>query len=273
MTHLRDDDLLNSVRVADPLRTNQAGALTGEHLTSARRVLQARVDAERGRRVFTTSPSRWRRRAVAVALAGVALPMAAAVGVPAVGARPGTSSPDGGGLVGTARASENGLTCGSGYAQPIPPRTAAVRPWPATLPPGWTARSVFARASTGTGWCTTPSLVVARKDATGLVTGLVQITGPARNVNVDGSAAPSPDRVAGLPALAFPAPDLPGLQLRSWLITDRTGAQWYASVVGYPLEQARSLLSAATLNGRTATWDTSSVPGLAVLAVLPRDVG
>jgi len=263
MTRLRGSELLDMVRDVDPLR-EQDQTYTVAHLASARRVLQSRVDADSPRLGTTAPPARWRRRLVTVAVTAVTAPLAAALVVPVVGSHLG--GPPVQGLVGTARASDSGLTCGSGYAQPIPPRTADPRPWPATIPAGWTVRSVFARATTGTGWCAAPSLVAAQRDVTGLITGLVQITGPARNVTVDGTAVPSPDHVAGLPALAFPAPDLPGPQLRSWLITDRTGAQWYASVVGYPLDQARALLSAVTLNGRTAAWNGTKAPGLTVLS-------
>lgn len=280
MRHPSAVDLVNAFTVTDPLAAEPEQGRTDAHLLSARRVLQARIEAAplttaAPVAVPLTAPSPWRRRLVVLAATATVLPVVTAVLVPAVTGRLG-HDPTGGTLIATAHASETGLTCGNGYARAIPPDQADPRPFPNTLPTGWDVKNVFARSTSTNGWCTRPSLVAAHTDRNGLITGLIQIIGPARHVIVDGAtgpahpdgtyAKPTPDTIGGLSALSFPAPDLGGPQVHSWLITDPTGDQWYATTVGYPKEQGRELLAAATLNSPSVSWDAKQAPGLSVLS-------
>ncbi len=250
---MKTDDLLALVRLADPLQDvdDPAG-----HLDSARRVLDART-----RGVPRPVPVRtWRRRLVTVLAVATVLPLAAVV-VPALPGGPSPSRP----LLGTATAGEGGLTCGTGYAQPIRPDTAAVRPFPTDLPSGWTVKDLFARSETSTGWCTVPSLNAATLDPSGLVTGSVTLTGPLRGVRVDDAETETPDRVGAYAARRLGPPLSGAPQFLRWIVTDERGEQWYAVANGYPLDRARELLAAATYVDRTVVWDAALAPGLRVL--------
>lgn len=257
-------DLLDLVGAHDPLlREPDASGQTERHLLSSRRVLDLRTAAPAPARHVARRPV-WRRRFILVAVAAAALPVAA-VAVPPALDRPGL----GASLVGTASASEAGLQCGTGYAQAIRPDSAAVRPWPGELPTGWSVREVFARATEVTGWCTTPSLTAAQVAPGGLIVGTVKITGPTQGIAVDPSERLSGDRIGAYEArrLQSSAPravDSPDTHA-TWIITDGLGAQWYATVDGYPADRARSLLAAATFDGRSVTWDPASAPELQVL--------
>lgn len=263
---MNDTDLVEMFTVTDPLRADTSTAGTDGHLLTARRVLDARRSGVGP--VPVPARSR-RRRLVVVAALATALPVAATVLAPAVSSRLGTNVP----LAGTAIAGEGGLTCGEGYAAAIRPDAANPRPWPQQLPAGWAVREVFARAYTGTGWCTTPSLNAAEVDPSGTVTGSVKITGPARGIEVgDGGPEPTEDRIGpyaarrlapygGAPVPVDAVPD----QFTKWIITDGDGAEWYATVQGYTAEQGRKLLSAATLQGGLVAWDTARAPQLQVL--------
>lgn len=259
---MKTHNLLDLVGGCDPLRRDDAG-LTEEHLRSSRRLLDLRTSAP-AHSLPVPQRSTWRWRLVLVAAAAAALPVAA-VAVPAALER----AELGGSLVGTASATEAGLECGTGYAQPIRPDSATVRPWPGELPSGWSVREVFARATEVTGWCTTPSLTAAQLDQSGLVVGTVTITGPIHSIAVDPSQRLSEDRIG-----TYGARRLLGSALEAgdstdthatWIITDDTGAQWYAFVDGYPAEQARSLLAAATFDGRSVSWNQATAPSLRVL--------
>lgn len=250
---MKTDDLLALVRSADPLQ-HVDGA--DDHLSSARRVLDARTSG-----VPRQVPARtWRRRLVTVLAVATVLPLAAVV-VPALPGGPSPSRP----LLGTATAGEGGLTCGTGYAQPIRPDTAEVRPFPADLPPGWTVEDLFARSESSTGWCTVPSLNAASVDSAGLVTGSVTLTGPMRGVRVDDAETEVPDRIGAYAARRLGPPLSGAPQFLRWIVTDEHGEQWYAVTNGYPLERARQLLGAATFVDRTVVWDTAAAPGLRVL--------
>lgn len=219
--------------------------------------------------VAVGTPRGWGRRLVVVAAVATALPVAATLLTPVISSRLG---PDGL-LAGTAVAGDGGLTCGEGYSRPIRPDTADPRPWPQQLPAGWSAQEVYARAYTGAGWCTTPSLNAATVDASGLVTGNVSITGPARRIDVgDGGAPTTDDRIGpyaarrldpygGAPTPVDADPD----RLHEWIITDAGGEQWFAVVNGYTAMQGRELLAAATLRDGMLTWDTTRAPQLQVL--------
>jgi hypothetical protein len=255
-------NLLDLVRTADPLAGDEADrARTDQHLQSARRVLMARTAG--AAQAPARAPLSGRRR-LAVVLAGATALSAAAVVVPGLVDRPQLS----GSLVGTATASEGGLVCGEGYAQAIRPDTARSRPWPSALPAGWQVSEVFARSTEVTGWCTTPSLTAAQLDAGGLVTGTVQITGPTPGIRISASERVIEERIGAYDARRLQGEselDAGAAPHSAWVITDGTGAQWFAAVDGYPLDQARRMLAAATLDGRTVTWDSTATPELRVL--------
>jgi len=267
-SRLTDADLDGALRAADPLAASGSDAVDRAHAVSAGAVLTHRLaaaDAQHppGRRARV--PARWRRRLLGVAAAVVVLPTAAVVIGPTVGARFGARAP----FVGTAVASDGRLTCEGGYAQAIPPATAPVRLWPTALPAGWTVTDVYARRTSGTNWCTAPSLIAARTDRTGLVTGTVSLTGPVAGIDVDHlgiiineHAKTAPDRVGAYRATRLT--DRDRTDYHTWVVTDSSGAQWFAAVDGYPLAQARGALGAATL-GRTVTWDPRRAPGLTVV--------
>lgn len=257
------DHLIELISRHDPLHTEAGELTTKEHLRSARTVLDVRTA---GPRVVVPRP-RWHRRVVVVAAVATAVPVAAVLLAPALTSLPGFGNP----VIGTATASESGLSCGVGYAQPIRPDSADPRPWPSTLPAGWIVRNVFARASDVMGWCTTPSLTAAQVDGTGLVTGSIKITGPTPAIEVDPSEQVTPDRIGiydaqRLGRTGAPEPiDAAPSEHFAWIITDGNGEQWYAAVDGYPVDTARRLLSAATYDGRRVNWDAPVAPDLRVL--------
>ncbi len=254
---LSESDLDDLLRAADPLAEPGSDAVTQAHLASAGAVLTHRVAAAE-RRGKVRIPRRWRRRLLGVAAAVVVLPTAAVVIGPTVAARFGARAP----FVGTAVASDGRLTCEGGYAQAIPPATAPVRLWPAALPTGWKVTTVYARRPGGINWCTAPSLVAARTDRTGLITGTVSLTGPVAGISLDDHTENAPDRVGVYRATRLTARDHTGYH--TWVVTDASGAQWFAAVDGYPLTQARAVLAAATLGG-TVTWNPHRAPGLTVV--------
>lgn len=259
-------DLLDALRDADPLRA--LPDTTDAHLQTAHRVLLARLDEPAPAR-------RWRRRLATVLVAAVAVPALGVVAVSVVSDR--VTAPLGG--VGTAYASAGGLSCGVGYAQPIPPSSADARPWPVALPAGWSVTEVFARETELTGWCVTPSLVAVTTGPDGAVSSHLAITGPARGVVSPGSPGgpddpmpadtSEPDTVGGLEAeyIRSTAPPVvgDGADHHSWLITDQTGDQWFADVSGYPVDEARALVEAASFVDRRVVWDAAQAPGLDVL--------
>lgn len=261
---MNNRELSDLLRRHDPLRHDaHDGTRTDNHVRSSRRVLDVRTSGPRAGAPTTSRPP-WRRRLVVVLSAAAVLPMAA-IAVPAS-----LDRDDGGSsLVGTANATEAGLQCGRGYARPIRPDSAAARPWPGALPAGWSVREVAASAAEVTGWCTNPSLTVAELDATGLVLGTVKVTGPSRGITVSPSQPIGADRIGTYEALRMqgagpdPAggPDLHA----AWLITDDSGAQWFAAVDGYPADQARRLLAAATFDADTVKWNGAAAPEMRVL--------
>jgi len=267
-SHLTDSELADALRAADPLTAPGSETVDRAHLISAGAVLTHRLTtaaAEHPRGTAGRVPARWRRRLLGVAAAVVVLPTAAVVIGPTVAARFGARAP----FVGTAVAGDGRLTCEGGYAQAIPPATAPVRLWPTALPAGWTVTAVYARRTSGTNWCTAPSLVAARTDRTGLITGTVSLTGPVAGIDVDHlgiiineHANTAPDRIGVYRATRLT--DRDRTDHHTWVVTDSSGAQWFAAVDGYPLAQARAALGAATL-GRTVTWDPHRAPGLTVV--------
>jgi len=250
MTRLTTSSLTEVLRAADPL-----DAETAADLTTARTILDTRLDGVPTAKPIKT-PSRWRVRSAAIAAGAAALTVTAIVAVPHFTK---TSS---GGLLGTAQASESGLTCGEGYATPIPPRSADPRLWPAWLPERWRPTKVFARAERVTGWCTAPSLVAAATGPSGTIAGTVKLTGPLPKVDIEGPT--KPDRIGTYRAVRFPHPEV--RHVYTWVITDSTGASWYAEANGFTLARARTLLGAATLhNDGAVAWDSSKAPGVKVL--------
>ena len=266
-------DLDDALRAADPLTAPGSDAVTQAHLASAGAVLTHRLTvaatADRdaphpaGRR-----PRRWRRRLLGVAAAVVVLPTAAVVIGPSITARLGEQI-SGGPFFGTAVASDGQLSCEGGYDQAIPPDTAPVRLWPTALPAGWKVKDVYARWFSGTNWCTAPSLIAARTDRTGLITGTVELTGPVAGIDVghlgieiNDRAKTAADWIGRYRAIRFT--DYDATDHHTWVVTDASGAQWFAAVYGYPLGRARAVFAAATL-GRTVTWNAHRAPGLTVV--------
>lgn len=272
--HLSGSDLDDLLRAADPLTAPGSDAVTRAHLASAGAVLTHRLattataTATRDVRTAGRVPRRWRRRLLGVAAAVVVLPTVAVVIGPTVAARLGDRA-SGGPFVAAAVASDGQLSCEGGYARAIPPDTAPIRLWPTALPTGWKITTVFARRTSGTNWCTAPSLIAAHTDRTGLITGTVALTGPVAGIDVDhlgieinDRAKTAPDRIGPYEATRLTDRDHTGYH--TWVITDSSGAQWFAAVDGYPLARARAVLAAATL-GRTVTWDPRRAPGLTVV--------
>lgn len=254
-------NLLDLIRTHDPLAGDADGTRTDEHLHSAHRVLMARTS---GPAPVTARAPRSVQRRLAFVLTGAIALSGAAVVVPDMLDRPELN----GRLVGTATASEGGLDCGSGYAQAIRPDTARSRPWPSVLPTGWEVREVFARSTEVTGWCTTPSLTAAEVNPSGLVVGSVRITGPTPGISISHSETVIDERIGEYDARRLESTfDVgEGADLHAaWVITDATGAQWYAAVDGYSVDEGRRLLAAATLDGGNVTWDAAAAPELRVL--------
>ncbi len=264
--HLSGPDLDDALRTADPLAAPGSDAVDRAHLASAGAVLTHRLTAaaaatEETRAAGSRHPRRWRRRLLGVAAAVVVLPTAAVIIGPTVTARLGDRV-SGGPFVGTAVASDGQLTCDGGGGKAIAPSAAPVRLWPTALPAGWKVTDVVANQTWGTNWCTAPSLIAARTDPTGLISGTVELTGPVAGISLDADAENAPDRVGDYRATRLTARD--NTDYHTWVVTDSSGAQWFAAVYGYPLAQARTLLAAATL-GRTVTWNPHRAPGLTVV--------
>jgi hypothetical protein len=151
------------------------------------------------------------------------------------------------------------LTCGSGRADPIAPSAAKTRLLPSILPRGWSLTKVFARSTTTTGYCVTPSLVALQTRDDGLITGKLSVLGPVRANMDDGMGGSAPDTVNGRAARRFDA-DNGGGPVYRWLWSDDQGRQWQAEVAGYSLAQARVALAAVTIDGTQVEWDTAQAP-------------
>lgn len=281
---MKTDALLDLLRSADPLgRRTGTPDLTEAHLAASRAVLRTRTslgDPPTFAATGTARPVNWRRRLITLAAAVTALPVVAAVVVPAVTHSPRVAGP----LLGVATAGDGGLSCGEGYARAIRPDHATSRPYPTILPTGWNVREILARQEDSTGWCATPSLTAATLDADNRIAGSISIIGPTRGIRTDSAQRSTPDRVgsyaaerldlfavnggtpspaAGASTAARGQADARGRY--SWIITDDAGEQWYAVADGYELQQARALLSAASYSHRAVTWDSAAAPGLRVL--------
>ncbi|WP_164842411.1 hypothetical protein [Actinoplanes solisilvae] len=227
-------------------------------------VLRTVVDGRRSAAAPASKRSRrgpqWPALLAGFTVAAVAVPLALTVAVPEIWSRttgqPAESAP----LIDAAIAADGSLDCGgdSGYAAPIRPDQSPVRLWPSTLPSGWKVMAVFARSMTATAACRTPSLVAGRF-AGGTMTGRVSVIGPARGISAtDGRD----DTVDGQKARRFVNS---GPDSYSWLWTDARKRQWYATVEGYPLKEARAVLAATGTDGDEATWNPGAAPGLTLL--------
>ena len=249
------------LRAADPIRGQDTDPLAGVHLSRAAALLAQRLlVAARTMAIRPRHRRSWRRRLIAATVAAVVLPGVAVVAGPPIAARFGLSGTP---FAESAVAGDGRLTCEGGDAAAIPPDSAAVRLWPTALPSGWRVTRVFARRFSGTNWCTAPSLVVVRTNATGLITGTVRLTGPVPGIKVEKGARTAPDRVWRYDAVRFR--DRDDSRYHTWIVTDPTGGQWFAEVDGYRLAQARALLGAARLDGHTARWESRRTPTLRVV--------
>ncbi len=266
MTRPDTDSLLASLATADPLHNPvAAGPEDDENVRRARAIYDVRISAGGGRRGWrqVRPPRHPARRLATVCLAAVALPVAAAVIAPEVTARLGRD-PERVPLASIAFADDGTTSCGGGtYTHAIRPDSSDLRLWPAVLPAGWKVRVIFARR-TAVKPCAPVSLVASRTGADGLVTGSVEIVGPAASVRVGYGSPAVEDTVNGLHAQRY---DLSASNPNSfaWLVTDATGSFWHVRVGGYPFEQARAVVQAATFHSGQVDWDASRAGGLRVL--------
>jgi hypothetical protein len=272
MNYQMEHDMITALRSADPLAAAADDTATEAHLVAARRVLEARMAAQATPPATLAVRRRgWSRKLAIAAAIAVTLPIAAVIVVPDITARLGLAQRYGG-AVGTATADGGGtagLSCGGGSAKAIRPDEADVRLWPTELPPGWRVRQVFARATSGYGWCTQPSLVLAGTLPDGTVVGSVQVTGPARDIRMDNDDKTTPDTVAGLPAGRLMAPNEGGHDplMHRWIVTDRDRGDWYVTVFGYTLPVARQLLAGVRIAGTDIAWAHVAGPDVRVLHV------
>jgi hypothetical protein len=248
----RDLDAL--LRDADPLRDASDDAA----LLSAAR---DRVDRERAGAVPGRRRLHWGHRTVLIA--------AAAAVVTAVPLVVSMLEDDGGGtsaLVAPAVAADGSISCGGGYASVVHPEDAEVRLLPDRLPDGWSFRSIMVRHNSRAGTCIAPSLTVLRQDATGQVTGRVEVTGPvdARIDQPQLVVDSVPDTVLGHPALRFDV-QASAIDLRRWVWSDEQGQQWSLETTGMPLEEARQAVTAVVADGPRVRWDPAVTPGWTVV--------
>ena len=247
------DDLDALLRAADPLR-DRPGA---DRLPAG---LRERVDRERSGVAPASRRPRWVRRTVLVA--------AAAAVVTAVPLVVSTLGDDGGGapaLVAPAVAADGSISCGDGYASAVAPEDADVRLLPDRLPDGWSFRSIMVRHNSRASTCIPPSLTVLRQDATGLVTGRIEVTGPVdARIDQPQLVESVPDTVFGHPALRFDGL-VSTIDLQRWVWSDEQGQQWSLMTTGMPLEEARQALTAVVADGPRVSWDAAVTPGWTVV--------
>ena len=248
----RDLDAL--LRDADPLRDASDDAVL---LSTAR----DRVDRERAGAVSGRRRLHWGHRTVLIA--------AAAAVVTAVPLVVGMLEDEGGGtsaLVTPAVAADGSISCGDAYASVVHPEDAEVRLLPDRLPDGWSYRSIMVRHHSRAGTCIPPSLTVLRQDATGQVTGRVEVTGPvdARIDQPQMVVDSVPDTVLGHPALRFDV-QASAIDLRRWVWSDEQGQQWSLETTGMPVEEARQAVTAVVADGPRVRWDPAVTPGWTVV--------
>ncbi|MGY1806089.1 hypothetical protein ACI8AF_01830 [Blastococcus sp. SYSU D00669] len=245
-------DLDTLLRDADPLR--------GEPGDDAARLaaLRERVDRERDGRGGDGPTLRrdWRRRAALVAVAAAAL-----TAVPVVAGIVGGDDDGGPPLITPAVAEDGSIICGAGYTTAVPLEESAVRLLPDELPAGWSYTRIYARHDVAGTSCVPPSLTALRLDPQGVVTGRVSVTGPV-DAHVDqgrllGSSVP--DTVLGQAARRFDVEVEHPVQ--HWVWTDVQGRQWSVEASGMPLDEARQVVAAASVDGDDVGWDAAAAPG------------
>lgn len=245
---MRTPNELHTLNHLDPIREVDLTELD-QHLQQARRI----VDARRPDAAPTGRRRRWRAIAVATAIAAT-MPVAAVIVVPDVVRK--TGLPWVTDLTGSATAENGmipGLSCGGGYAAAIRPGEAPLRLWPRQLPAGWTVERVFARRTSTWGWCTPPSLVLARTGAVGVVTATVTVVGPNRDIQWDGEPRLVPDRVAGQPADAVVYPGMEMANFHRWMVT--TGRdQWEVVVNGLDRAEAKAAADGLVFTDTLVSW-------------------
>jgi hypothetical protein len=248
-------DLDTLLRDADPLRRPIPGAPDDQVLETARRRIDRVRAALPGPRPAAPSQPVWRTRVALVAAAAAvltAVPLVLSAVLPEDSGIPG--------VVPAAVASDGTLDCGRGFADPIGPDEADVRLLPDHVPAGWSLDTVFARSTTTTGWCLPPSLAALRVGADDVVTGRLSVVGPIEaTIDDDTAGASTPDTVDGHPARMFSFDD--GQPFQRWFWTDDGGRQWVAEATGLPLQEARTVLAAASTTGSGVSWDTAAAPG------------
>ncbi|MEV0898486.1 hypothetical protein [Actinoplanes sp. NPDC049802] len=254
-------DLPSALLAADPAPGAEPG--DAERLAAIR----AAVDHRRHAVAVRSRPRRHGRR-LAV-LAGLTT---AAVVVAVAGTRLWSPEPDP--LVSAAVAVDGSLSCGSsfeGHADPIRPDKARVRLFPTVIPAGWRLVDIFARESTWPVACTTPSLVAAELDATGVMRGGVWVSGPVDRISYEEEGAevnPKPLRTAdtlnGRPAVRYDYQQEDGIHY-SWIWADDRGKHWQASVAGHSLADARKIMSAVGTDRDQVVWSGSRFPRMRVL--------
>lgn len=257
-TDMADD--LDLLAAGDPERvTPTSGTADAERLAG----LRTRVDTERrtaGRSRRRSSP--WPRRGALLAVAA-----AAAIAVPVVVSAVAPDSPIGQVVSPQALAvgTDGSLQCtapGGGSAEAIDPRLSDVRMLPSDLPAGWSLTTVSARAEQ-TSSCLAPSLSVV-ETADDTVTGTLSVTGPFEALPDEagmGTDTVLDDTVDGRDARLFVVFE----NYHRWLWQDDEGRSWLAEADGYPLEEARTLLTGVGTDGDQVTWDATAAPNAQVV--------